>query len=270
MILKRCPLCKDTIKLPEEEAFTYCENCKSVINNLYRKASYDRDYFMDDYEEQYGKTYIDDFDSIYNNSVKRLQEISQFIKIKKEISLLDIGSAAGFFLKAAKDKGIDRVLGIEISEFASQYCRESFSIPVIRDSFENVSVDQRFDIVTSWFFIEHCDNPLEVFTRIYNMLNDSGVLAFSVPSCYGPMYYFNRSEWEKTHPQDHLINMSPFTAKKILQKIGFSKVRVIRSGFHPERIIKKESPFYGIFSGIYKIYTDITAFSDTIEIYAVK
>lgn len=270
MTLERCPLCKDTITLKKQTPFTYCKNCKSVINNLYREASYDRDYFIDDYEKQYGKTYIDDFSSIYNSSKKRLEQISKFVTLDSNTSLLDIGSAAGFFLKAAQDLKINKLLGIEISQYASDYCESKFGIPVIQDSFDNISVDQPFDIISSWFFIEHCKKPLEVFQRIFNMLNNNGILAFSVPSCYGPMYCFNKSEWEKTHPVDHLINMSPYAAKKILKSVGFKKVKVIRSGFHPERIVNENSHFHSPFSKIYDIFTGLTAFSDTIEIYAIK
>ena len=40
-----------------------------------------------------------------------------------DLSLLDIGSAMGFFLKSALDRGICNLLGIEISPFAADYCK---------------------------------------------------------------------------------------------------------------------------------------------------
>ncbi len=270
MTLKRCPLCKDTIRFKNNSSFIYCQNCKSVINNLYRKTSYDRDYFMDDYEKQYGRTYIDDFQNIYSNALRRLEVISKHSAINNTTSLLDIGSAAGFFLKAAGDMGIGKLLGIEVSAFAADYCRNTFSIPVIQDSFDNITIDEKFDIISSWFFIEHCEDPNYIFKRLYKMLNHGGVLALSMPSCFGPMYLFNRQEWKKTHPSDHMVDISPYAAKSILNEIGFRKVKVIKSGFHPERILDSSSVFYSIFSKLYRIYTDISAFSDTIEVYAIK
>ncbi len=266
----RCPLCHDSRRFDEESPFFYCKSCNSVIHNRYGQVSYDREYFMDDYEQQYGKTYIDDYDNIYAGSLKRLDNIFRFFGKKDDISLLDIGSAAGFFLKAAQDRGAGELMGVEISQYAADFCRENFSIPVIQQSFDDVNLNRQFDIITSWFFIEHCEDPRAVLEKIYNMLTDSGILAFSVPSWYGPMYKFHREEWERTHPKDHLINMSPRGAKKILRALGFKRVFVLPSGFHPERVVNSSSPFYGIFTKLYRLYGNMTAFSDTIEIYATK
>ncbi len=266
----RCPLCHESRDFDESPKFFYCKSCKSVIHNLYEVVPYGREYFMDDYEKQYGKTYIDDYENIYANSLKRMDNIFRFFGRKDYSSLLDIGSAAGFFLKAAKDRDIDDLMGVEISQFAAEFCSQNFSIPVVRQSFDTVNLKRKFDIITAWFFIEHCADPRRVLEKIYKMLNDSGVLAFSVPSCHGPMYRFHREEWERTHPGDHLINLSPGGAKKILGDLGFKKVRVLPSGFHPERVLSNSSPLYGLFTKLYRLYGNMTGFSDTIEIYAVK
>ena len=102
------------------------------------------------------------------------------------------------------------------------------------------------------------------------MLNDGGVFALAVPSCFGPMFYFDRNEWVRTHPKDHRIDLSPEGAKKILKDIGFKKVKVIKCGYHPERVLRRESLFFMPFELIYRLYSSLTGFSDTIEIYAVK
>jgi 2-polyprenyl-3-methyl-5-hydroxy-6-metoxy-1,4-benzoquinol methylase len=265
-----CPFCGKNEEKKISSTLRFCKKCKIIFNTNHKSLSYDRDYFIKEYKEQYGKTYIEDYGNIYNLSLLRLERISQFIDLSYRLSLLDIGSATGFFLKAAKDKGVETLLGIEISSFAANYCRDNFNINVIEASFEDLDLHKRFDIITSWFFIEHCADPLNVLKRIYSMLNQGGVFAFSVPSFFGPMFYFDRVKWIVTHPSDHRIDLSPRSAKRILKSIGFRKVEVIKSGYHPERVLSKSSIFYNPFELFYKKFTDKTAFSDTIEIYAVK
>ncbi len=266
-----CPFCGRSSETEISIDLHKCRRCDLIFNINCKSLSYDRDYFISDYQEQYGKTYLDDFETIYKLSGMRLEKILKLSKAPADkLSVLDIGSAAGFFLKAAKDAGIKKLLGIEISNFASDYCRKEFSIDVIESPFERAEIGEKFDIITSWFFIEHLMDPLNAMKRIYQMLNDGGVFALAVPSCYGPMFFLSRDEWIKTHPTDHRIDLSPKGAKRILREIGFKKVKVSRCGYHPERVLSRDNFFYKPFELIYRLYSSLTGFSDTIEIYAVK
>jgi len=269
--LVSCPVCSRSSNAQISADLYKCRKCSLVFNVNYKSLSYGRDYFISDYLEQYGKTYIDDFDNIYNLSKDRFKKITGMIKDRKnDLSVLDIGSAAGFFLKAAEDSGAKKVRGIEISKFAADYCKKNFSIDVIESSFENAEIDEKFDVISSWFFIEHLADTKKAIDKIYRMLNDGGVFALAVPSCFGPMFYFTRDEWIKTHPGDHRIDLSPRGAVKIFKDAGFKKVKVFKSGYHPERAVSRENILFKPFELFYRIFSSMTAFSDTIEIYAVK
>jgi len=266
-----CPVCGKTPDKQISIDLHKCCRCSLVFNVNCKSLSYDRDYFISEYQGQYGKTYLEDFDNIYRMSCSRLDKILPLLKSADNgRSVLDIGSAAGFFLKAAKDKGIKRLKGIEISNFASEYCRKTFSIDVLESPFESAMIDEKFDIITSWFFIEHLMEPLPSIKRIYNMLTDGGVFALAVPSYFGPMFFLYREGWIRSHPKDHRIDLSPKGAVKILKETGFKKVKVVRCGYHPERVVSRENILYKPFEIIYRLFTSITGFSDTIEIYAVK
>jgi len=266
-----CPVCGQFSNKQISADLYKCRKCSLVFNVNHKSLSYGRDYFISEYREQYGKTYIEDFENIYNLSKERFKKISGMIKLlRDDLSLLDIGSAAGFFLKAAEDSGMKKVRGIEISDFAADYCRKNFGIDVIQSSFENTSIDEKFDVITSWFFIEHLSDPKKAIDRIYRLLNEGGVFALAVPSCFGPMFYFTRGEWIKTHPGDHRIDLSPNGAKKILKAAGFKKVKITKCGYHPERIVSRENFLFKPFEFFYRLYSSLTGFSDTIEIYAVK
>lgn len=265
-----CPVCSSENYTSISINLHRCRACGISFNSGYYPLDYNSDYFLADYKKQYGCSYLEDFQNIYNVSKKRLLRILGLIKKNKNLSLLDIGSAMGFFLKCSLDLGIKDLAGVEISEFASRYCSEEYGIEVINKSFEGLELEKNYDIVSAWFFLEHCANPRLVLKNVFSRLNSGGVFAFSAPSIFGPSYYFNREEWIKSHPADHLIDFTPASVKKILREIGFRKVITRPCGFHPERVISMNNPFFKPFSLFFKIFSQVTSFSDTIEVYAIK
>ena len=265
-----CPFCGRQNRTAISASLFRCAGCGIIFNADHKSLSYNRDYFIAGYKEQYGKTYIEDYENIYRMSQARLGRILPGLRKGRGLSLLDLGCAAGFFLKAAKDMGIDDLLGIEISDFAAGYCKKTFGIDVIMSGFFEADVHRNFSIISSWFFLEHLNDPHEAVKRIFSMLEDGGVFACGIPSFFGPSFSFDREGWIRTHPADHRIDLSPSSAKKIFKKAGFRKVKVYRCGYHPERVVKKDSWIYPIFEPVYNLFSRITAYSDTIEIYAVK
>lgn len=253
--------------------FLKCGKCKIVYNAGYAPLRYDDSYFLEQYKSQYGKTYEEDEDAIRALSSRRIDTI---FKVwgrdgdRSALRLLDIGSALGFFLKTAREMNIGSVEGVEISSYAARYCRKKLRINVANASFDDLQLDTTFDIITAWYFIEHCSDPAAVAQKIYALLNINGIFALSVPSFFGPLYYFNRKQWIESHPVDHRIDLSPRSAAGFLKRIGFRKVILRAGGLHPERVFDTNSMFFKPFAAAYtKISTRIN-FSDTLEIYAIK
>lgn len=265
-----CPICCGQEYKPVSEKLLKCKSCGVIFNNAWAPMAYSEEYFIQEYTAQYGKTYIDDFDNIYALSQRRLDIISENLPLEPGLSLLDIGSAAGFFLKAAMDRGIKDLAGVEISAYASSYCMEHFGIKVYNSPFDRAGINRKFNIITAWFFLEHCQDPLFSLEKISGLMEEGGILALSLPSWFGPLYYFHRDEWIRSHPSDHRIDLSPGSVKKMLQGAGFKTLKVKKCGYHPERVIKKEALLMPLLETLYRKFTDLTAFSDTIEVYAIK
>jgi SAM-dependent methyltransferase len=270
----QCPVCLSEDRTAALGGHLFgCASCGIAFNTKFEPKQYNEDYFLDEYRFQYGRSYIEDYEAIRRLSERRLDSILRlFYKRRKpsSLALLDIGSAAGFFLKCARDAGILDANGIEASEYAADYCSATFGIPVTRASFEDVSIDRGYDIITAWYFIEHCADPVPAIEKIYSALRPRGVFAFSVPSIFGPMFAFRRKAWVESHPSDHRVDFSPRFAKSLARKTGYKRIYVKPAGIHPERVIPTGSAFYKPFSHVYRTFSRITAFSDTIEVYAVK
>jgi SAM-dependent methyltransferase len=268
-----CPICSSPSTLLISDNLYSCGICGITFNTAYAVKSYSDTYFLDEYRNQYGKTYIEDYDNIYALSSSRLSAIFNYLPNKSrrsDLSILDIGSAAGFFLACARDMGIGSVTGIEISDYASTYCLEHFKIPVIRSSFADVTLTSTYSIITAWYFIEHTADPVAMMEKIHHSLTPGGVFAFSVPSIFGPLFVFNRERWVRTHPTDHYMDFSPRGIKKILTGLGFSNIHVKAAGIHPERIFNPQSLLFRPFALLYGSVSRLISFSDTMEVYAIK
>ncbi len=269
----RCPVCASDEQRTIHDGIKLCVRCRIAFNTGFEPKNYGDTYFLEEYRRQYSVTYMEDFPGIYRLSKRRLEVILHLLGKKRDISsltLLDIGSAAGFFLRCALDHGIGSVNGIEISQYACRLSKKMCGIPVINSSFENASIDCQYDIITAWYFIEHCNDPVSVMKRIHVALRDNGLFAFSMPSIFGPLFLFRRNEWIATHPGDHRIDISPRGIRKMLDKCGFRTVFMRAAGVHPERVISPFSPIYRPFAYLYKLFARMTSFSDTIEVFAIK
>lgn len=268
-----CPLCGIESRTSVSPALRHCKGCRVVYNTSFRGESYGKEYFTDDYRSQYGRTYEEDFDTIYRLAGGRISRILARKKGQADpryLSILDIGSALGFFLKCAKDRGFRGVTGIEISGYASGFCRDRFGIETINSPFPAGPPEKPYDIITAWYFIEHNEFPGTILARIYGMLGNDGLFAFSTPSIRGPQFMFRRRQWVTAHPEDHRIDFSPGAVRRLLKKIGFKKVWIVPAGFHPERIVPEGSVFFRPFCFLYGAFVKLAAFSDTMEVYAAK
>ncbi len=271
----RCPLCGTASRkraFSGHEGLMKCLRCGIVFNSLHRPLRYNDSYFIEDYRAQYGKTYEEDFDTIYRMSLVRIETILPLLKQTSgphPPSLLDIGCALGFFMKAASDRGF-RVRGVEISPYGSAYCREKFGMEVFQGPFDEFSTGELYDVITAWYFLEHCADPVQVVERISGMLNRGGIFAFSAPSIFGPQFRLHRETWAGTHPVDHRIDLSPRSARAFLTRHGFRKIIIRPGGIHPERVMAKGSFLYPAFSRLYNGISGLISFSDTMEVYAVK
>ena len=96
-------------------------------------------------------------------------------------SLLEIGCSIGYTLEAAKKRDIEH-LGIDISKFAVDYCI-SIGLNASNASFEDLKAEgKKFDIIFKQHVLEHFQNPFQVLSDCYQLLNTNGVIVILVPN----------------------------------------------------------------------------------------
>ena len=146
--------------------------------------------------------------------------------------LLDVGCAAGFFLKAAKDSGWD-VTGVEPNKWLGDYGRNKFKVNVLTGTLQDASFSVKgFDVVTMWDVLEHMPDPKSGLIEANRILKDGGVLVISYPD-YGSVFskIFGRRWW--FFLSHHLYYFTPKTLERMLQEAGFE---IIKKKRHTQRL----------------------------------
>jgi len=259
----------------EKGNFYYCRKCHNYYYVFLKKEKkeYNESYFFEDYENQYGKTYLDDFEHIYNMGLSRLKIVNKIQPIKENQVLLDLGCAYGPFLKAAKDMGY-RCLGVEVSSHAAQWVNENLKVEVENCSIFDTELDKRLslntvDVLSLWYVIEHFHEQQELWTRFYRWITPKGILAFSTPNGAGISAKKKIKTFLHHSPEDHFVIYTPKGIKQILKRYGFSLKKVRITGHHPERISRRAQSNRLVYNLLLS-FSKLFRLGDTFEIYAER
>ncbi|MFH1999670.1 MAG: class I SAM-dependent methyltransferase [Planctomycetota bacterium] len=204
-----------------------CKNCSFVyvtprlasnsIIDLYGSAYWNSDRAMD-----YGYTdYLAD-SHLYLNTFKLRSLVIESYK-QKPGKVLDVGCAAGFFLKVMQDKGWE-AHGIEVSETVAEHGRTQLGLENLRtgsiNTLEEMPRDY-FDVITFWDVIEHLEDPGAALKAAYPLLKEDGVLIVETQNVESAYAYLLGSSWQHYKHEEHLYHFSPITLRMLLSRAGF-------------------------------------------------
>jgi len=283
-----CPLCgasgSTSVRArSEDRTIAVCPECgmEYLAFVVAGQQTYSRSYFFDEYKAQYGKTYLEDFESIRTTGLTRLRVLDRLLAENFRHpdfdgkKLLDIGCAFGPFLSAARDSGWIPY-GTDISGDAVAYVRDVLHIPAVVSAFpapdgENSLEGKKFAAVTLWYVIEHFADLEPVLERIRTLLVPGGILAFSTPSVAGVSGRFNSSSFYRNSPRDHFTLWDPRKVRKQLGRYGFTVQKIVSTGHHAERFpFMKGKKTDTLLFRICMLASRLFAFGDTFEVYARK
>jgi SAM-dependent methyltransferase len=123
---------------------------------------YGREYF---FGEEYGD-YLADRRVHEKNFRRRLATLEKFLDPSRRGSLLEIGSAYGFFLDLARER-FDTVAGIDVNREGVEFARERLGLQATRGEFLEHDLEGRtFDVVCLWDVMEHLRSPHRYLEKI--------------------------------------------------------------------------------------------------------
>jgi 2-polyprenyl-3-methyl-5-hydroxy-6-metoxy-1,4-benzoquinol methylase/spore coat polysaccharide biosynthesis predicted glycosyltransferase SpsG len=252
-------------------SYVRCSTCDLVylLSFSAHKGSYNEDYYEEQYRQQYGRSYLEDFDNIKNVSHRRLAFVKKLLGNFDGRTLLDVGCAFGPFLQAAREEGL-RVKGIDVSESCIRYVRDRLHIPAQRTRFEEFE-DERVDVVTMWYVIEHFADLRAVLAKANRLLSQGGVFAFSTPNLRGVSGLKNQENFLEKSPADHRSVWSPAAARRLMKRYGFQVRRFRMTGHHPERFPgARKIEQGGLAWRLIGVLSRFFRLGDTFEVYATK
>jgi len=259
--------------VPDKKFPEYYDVCTNTGILKYKKASYREygdSYFMEEYQAQYKKTYYEDEMNLRKLAVRRIEVLRSIFKngfIGKK--LLEVGSAAGFFLDEARKEGFS-VQGLELSEREVEYSKLALGLDVEKKSILDLPVDyfkNQLDVIVAFFVLEHISELESLWERLGYWIKPGGVIFLAVPSFFGPSFQTNPKEWFRTHPGDHFFDYDLHCLKKLLSSLGFTVKYARPMSYHPSRDLGLlgRLPVLG-----YKFYSDRFCYGDTIQVAAIK
>lgn len=271
------PLCQSCCSLNANVVYRnnkwnmfHCKKCGLFYLETFlpNENTYASDYFLTEYKQQYGRTYEEDREKIRALAIPRMNMILKYVKKGK---LLDFGSGLGFFAEYAKENGFSPVC-YDISEYACSYIKEKLGIDSVCGTQALLEKNtDRFDVISSFYVIEHVNDFRKLLFLFATHLNKNGVIALATPNGSGYSIKKKFSLYAKKHPDDHVFIFTPGLLKNELKKLGFKKVKIRVTGIHPERMIKSNFLLKNnFFIKLINLYAKLFKLGDTFEIYAQK
>lgn len=200
--------------------FVKCTKCGLIFSNpILEREKIDRLYkeslfFYNEESSYIGKTYLHYLKQILGN------------KDKKNLKLLDIGCGDGFFLKEAKEFGINSVYGIEPSKpatgLADKDIKKIIKISILKPG---IFKENFFDIICCFHTLDHITNPNAFLKQCFKMLKKGGKILFIVHNTDGlSVKLFGEKSAIFDIEHIYLFNAKSLTA--IFKKNGFTPKQI--------------------------------------------
>jgi 2-polyprenyl-3-methyl-5-hydroxy-6-metoxy-1,4-benzoquinol methylase len=238
-----CPFCGSTEYSVYERfgsalQYTYvlCGDCGLVY--LSPRPKYDQDFIDAAYASYYqfsDSIELDENTLIPHSSVVMFKkEVEHLLKYdKKRTNVLDIGSAMGTFLYAARPQ-YKKLIGLDVSENMARFAEKKAGCTVYLKQFNAFEYEEKFSLIHMSHVLEHIPNPVAWLKKAAELLEEDGVLVINVPNKFAlgfrlqHLYYklglkkqFSSTWSDATRVPDHLYEPRVKSMLRLLKANNF-------------------------------------------------
>jgi len=190
-----------------------CDDCDLIYVNPRPRP----DIVMNSYAASVDQVYVGAGATRETTFRRCVQTVEKYAKRGK---MLDVGAAAGFFVKAAHDLGWD-AMGVEPSRWLAEYGSSKLGVNIIPATLQAASFpDNSFDVVTMWDVLEHVPDPADDLRETLRILRPGGMLLVNFPDAGTWLARLAGKNWW-FFLSVHLTYFTQSTLKKMLLKVGF-------------------------------------------------
>ena len=140
-------------------------------------------------------------------------------------TLLDVGSAAGFFVSEASRAGWD-ARGIDISADMVSWGVERLGVDLVRTSLAEERSGRTESCITMWDYIEHSIDPRGDVERALARLRPGGLLALSTGDVGSLLARVSARRWHLLTPRHQSYFFSATTMCRLLTSVGLDVLSV--------------------------------------------
>jgi cyclopropane fatty-acyl-phospholipid synthase-like methyltransferase len=228
MMSPACQLCESTepaVPFYADQGIVRCPRCALVFyqGSANPEALYSDEYFTGgEYQD-----YAADKAIIQRNFRARIPDLK---RLAPSGSLLEIGSAYGFFLDVAKKHW--QVKGVEITPEGVRYAQETLGLNVTRADFLDLPDEpESYDLICMWDTIEHLQQPIRYIEKAAKWLKPGGALVMTTGNIESLNSRLRGPKWRLIHPPTHLFYFSPGTLGKAAERAGLHVTGVKHVGY---------------------------------------
>jgi SAM-dependent methyltransferase len=220
--------CKDFVATGENFQLESCEKCGFLFTNPRPTISEIGKYYQSDqYISHAGKKkglIYNLYDIVRDYSIK--QKLNLIKKYHSKGKLMDLGCGLGYFLNGVKlDKTFD-ALGVDVSDDAVKYVKNTFAIDV-KNEFELDKLDKHsFDIITQWHVLEHVHYLNERMQQLHHLLKQDGTMFIAVPNSKSKDAKMYNEYWDGYDVPRHLYHFNQKSFSLLMEKHGFVIVEI--------------------------------------------
>jgi len=188
---------------------------------------YGEQYWRSDSAKDFGYSCYEDEASGYLRTFEMKADL--LARYLPQGRILEVGSAAGYFLAVMKARGYE-VHGLEISREVAASSRERFGLPDVQSCFladanyESAS----FDVIAMWDVIEHMADPLADLRHCHRLLHDEGLLVLQTQDVTSLARKILGRRWHHFKQMEHIYHFSPATIRELLGRADFDVLEITR------------------------------------------
>jgi len=203
-----------------------CARCGHVYVNPRLPAErlhemYQEEYWSSERAKEFGyQQYLAEAPLYLRTYAMRAEVLAPYVQGPGHV--LDVGCAAGFFLKVMADAGW-RTTGVEISAPMVAYARDTLGLSDMHRG-DLLTVDlgaRRFDVIAMWDVIEHLERPQDHLARARELLADDGVLVLETQNVASRFARLMGPRWQHYKHEEHLYHFHPASLRRLLAEAGF-------------------------------------------------
>lgn len=218
----RCSTCSLVYLNPRLNEQATVQFYNSEANEIYNEAKFPSRVNVNSLDDKTNKENAAFLGKIFNKLIKSDLPL-------KDVRILEIGCAKGYFLNCAAALGA-QPFGIELNQRNAAIAKTNKKITIYqKEIFECELPDEFFDVCYARDVIEHIHNPIKFLLELARVTKQGGLIFLDTHNIDSLINSIVGGKHTCIFGFEHPVHWSPQTLKLALEKVNFSIIDIVYS-----------------------------------------